>query len=99
MSQLHRGTDGRGGLLTHTTNVFSQPINYLCTRVYALTTTNVTFEAWGTVFGGNEVIASAILDRLLHYSHVFLIPGPSYRMKDKLNATVDCRTESDYNQD
>ncbi len=82
-----------------TANLFFQLINHLYTRVSVLITTNVTFEAWGTVFGGNEVIASAILDRLLHYSHVFLIPGPSYRMKDKLNVTIDCRTESDYNQD
>jgi DNA replication protein DnaC len=80
-------------------NLLFQLINHLYTRVPVVITTNVTFEAWGTVFGGNEVIASAILDRLLHYSHVFLIPGPSYRMKDKLNDTIDCHTESDYNQD
>jgi DNA replication protein DnaC len=35
---------------------------------------------------GDEVIASAILDRLLHVSHVFAINGPSYRVKDKLGA-------------
>jgi len=35
------------------------------------------------------VIAGAILDRLLHYSHVFLITGPSYRMKGKLVQTLD----------
>ncbi|TAK20263.1 MAG: hypothetical protein EPO26_18570 [Chloroflexota bacterium] len=50
-------------------------------------TSNVPFDAWGRVFGGDEVIASAILDRLLHHSHVFHITGPSYRMKDKL-ATI-----------
>jgi len=33
------------------------------------------------------------------HSHVLLIPGPSYRMKDKLSATIDYHTESDYNQD
>jgi IstB-like ATP binding protein len=37
---------------------------------------------------GHEMMAAAILDRLLHFSHVFLISGPSYRMKDK-GATVD----------
>ena len=79
-------------------NLFFQLVNHLYTRVSVLITTNVTFEAWGTVFGGNDVIASAILDRLLHYSHVFLIPGPSYRMTDKLKATIDCHTEPDYNQ-
>ena len=32
----------------------------------------------------DDVIATAILDRLLHHSHPFLINGPSYRMKDLL---------------
>ena len=76
-------------------NLLFQLINHLYTRMSVLITTNVTFEAWGTVFGGNEVIASAILDRLLHYSHVFLIPGPSYRMKDKFSVSIDDRRESD----
>lgn len=31
---------------------------------------------------GDEVIATAILDRLLHHSFPFLIDGPSYRMKE-----------------
>jgi hypothetical protein len=46
---------------------------------------DVPFENWGNLFG-DEVIASAILDRLLHVSHVFAINGPSYRVKDKLGA-------------
>ena len=33
---------------------------------------------------GDDVIASAILDRLLHHSHIIAINGPSYRIKDKL---------------
>jgi DNA replication protein DnaC len=51
-------------------NLFFQLVNHLYTRVAVIITTNVTFDAWGTVFGGNAVIASAILDRLLHHSHV-----------------------------
>lgn len=31
------------------------------------------------------MIKKAILDRLLHYSYLFNITGPSYRIKDKLN--------------
>ena len=81
-----------------TANLFFQLINHLYTRVSVLITTNITFDAWGTVFGGNQVIAAAVLDRLLHHSHVFLITGPSYRMKGKLSASLDHQTESDYNQ-
>lgn len=38
----------------------------------------------GKLLGGDDMIASAIPDRLLHHSHVFLIAGPSYRMRGKL---------------
>ena len=44
-------------------------------------TSNKPFEEWADVFG-DEVIATAILDRLLHHAYPFLINGPSYRMKE-----------------
>lgn len=68
----------------HRANLFFQLVSHLYTRVSVVLTSNVPFDAWGRVFGGDEVIASAILDRLLHHSHIFHIIGPSYRMKDKL---------------
>ena len=37
---------------------------------------------WGTVFG-DAVVATAILDRLLHHSHVITIRGDSYRLREK----------------
>ena len=37
---------------------------------------------------GDAVIATAILDRLLHHSHVIAIRGESYRLKDKRKAGV-----------
>jgi DNA replication protein DnaC len=43
-------------------------------------TSNKPFEEWADIFG-DEVIATAILDRLLHHSYPFLINGKSYRMK------------------
>jgi DNA replication protein DnaC len=78
-------------------NLFFQLVNHLYTRASVIVTTNVTFDGWGAVFGGNDVIASAILDRLLHHSHVFLIAGPSYRMKGKLEPSVDHSIEPEYN--
>lgn len=44
-------------------------------------TSNKEFQEWGQIFG-DDVIATAILDRLLHHSYPFLINGPSWRMKD-----------------
>lgn len=72
----------------HRANLLFQLVSYLYTRVSMVVTTNLSFDHWGTMFGGDEVIASAILDRLLHHSHVFLIAGPSYRMKDKVTQTL-----------
>ena len=73
-------------------NLFFQLVNHMYTRASIVLTTNVPFEGWGKVFGDN-VIASAILDRLLHYSHVFLITGPNYRMKGKLVQRLDDQTD------
>jgi DNA replication protein DnaC len=38
---------------------------------------------WGKILGGDDVLATAILDRLLHHAHIFNINGNTYRLKDK----------------
>ncbi len=48
-------------------------------------TSNKGFADWGELLG-DIVIATAILDRLLHHSHVLDIRGESYRLKDKRQA-------------
>src|SRR5438876_2828718 len=47
-----------------------------------LLTSNTSFSAWGSLLG-DEVLASALLDRLLHHAEVISIAGRSYRMKDR----------------
>jgi DNA replication protein DnaC len=64
-------------------NLFFQLVSRLYEHGSIILTTNKPFEEWGTVFGGDEVIAGAVLDRLLHHCHVIAINGPSYRTKDK----------------
>ncbi len=44
-------------------------------------TTNKSFESWGEIFA-DSVLASAIMDRIVHYSAIINIKGPSYRRKD-----------------
>lgn len=44
-------------------------------------TTNKTFEQWGDIFTDN-ILASAILDRVVHYSTIIKINGPSFRAKN-----------------
>jgi len=51
-------------------------------------TTNMTFDKWPQILGNDEMITKAILDRILHYSYLFNISGPSYRIKDKLKTNV-----------
>lgn len=46
-------------------------------------TSNTSFTEWGTLLGGDEVLATALLDRLLHHAEVLTINGRSYRMKDR----------------
>lgn len=48
-------------------------------------TSNKGFAEWGEVLG-DAVIATAILDRLLHHSHVLNIRGESYRLREKKRA-------------
>jgi DNA replication protein DnaC len=50
-----------------------------------LLTSNKGFGEWGEVLG-DPVIATAILDRLLHHSHVLNIRGESYRLREKKQA-------------
>jgi DNA replication protein DnaC len=49
-----------------------------------IVTTNKPFEQWGEIFT-DDVIAAAILDRLLHHSYPFFINGKSYRLKNIKN--------------
>src|SRR5438105_6857167 len=66
-------------------NLFFQLVAARYTRGALIITSNVPFEGWGKLLG-DDVLAAAILDRLLHQSEIFAINGPSYRLKDKLPA-------------
>ena len=63
-------------------HLFFQLVNRRYEKGSLLITTNQRVSEWGIVFG-DEVLATAILDRLLHHSHTFLITGESYRLREK----------------
>src|SRR5436309_3996419 len=50
-----------------------------------LLTSNTSFSDWGRLLG-DEILATALLDRLLHHAEVIAINGSSYRMKDRREA-------------
>lgn len=66
-------------------NLFFQLISRRYERGPMILTSNQSFGAWGEVFG-DRIIATAILDRLLHHAVTMNIRGNSYRLKDKLKA-------------
>jgi DNA replication protein DnaC len=66
-------------------NLFFQLVTRRYERGPMILTSNQSFGAWGEVFG-DRVIATAILDRILHHAITANIRGNSYRLKDKLKA-------------
>jgi len=63
-------------------NIFFQLISRRYEKGSTIVTSNKHFTEWGTVLG-DDVLATAILDRLLHHCDVLAINGPSYRLKDR----------------
>lgn len=72
-------------------HLFFQLVARRYERGSLLITTNQVVTQWGAVFG-DEVLAAAILDRLLHHSHTLMIQGESYRLKQKKKAGLLPRT-------
>lgn len=66
-------------------SLFFQLVSSRYERGSIILTSNKSFAEWGEVFG-DPVIATAILDRLLHHSHLVNIRGDSYRLKEKRRA-------------
>ncbi len=46
-------------------------------------TSNLEFTKWKEVLNNDEALTAAILDRLIHHSHIINIQGESYRLKQK----------------
>lgn len=65
-------------------NIMFQLVNSRYLKKSTIITTNKPFSEWGKMFQ-DETIASAILDRLLHKSHVITINGKSYRTYESIN--------------
>ncbi|MHB8492888.1 MAG: IS21-like element helper ATPase IstB [Solirubrobacteraceae bacterium] len=51
-------------------------------RVSMIVTSNKPFSAWGEIFG-DDVVAAAMIDRLVHHAEILALKGDSYRLRDK----------------
>ena len=67
-------------------NLLFQLISMRYEKGSIILTTNYNFEDWGRVFQDN-VVAAAIIDRLVHHAKIFYINGESYRLRNKLKGT------------
>ena len=68
-------------------NMLFQLINKRYEKHSTIITTNKSFGKWHEIFG-DVTLANAILDRLLHHSHIININGNSYRLKDKMEKEI-----------
>lgn len=67
-------------------NLFFQLIDMRYEKKSTILTTNMNFNEWDGIFY-DAVVANAIMDRVLHHSHVITISGRSYRLKDHIKPT------------
>jgi DNA replication protein DnaC len=51
-------------------------------RASLIVTSNKPFSAWGEIFG-DDVVAAAMIDRLVHHAEILALKGDSYRLKDR----------------
>jgi DNA replication protein DnaC len=63
-------------------NLFFQLVSSRYERASLIVTSNKPFGRWGEVFG-DDVVAAAMIDRLVHHADVVALKGDSYRLKDR----------------
>ena len=63
-------------------NLFFQLVSSRDQRASLIVTSNKPFGRWGEVFG-DDVVAAAMIDRLVHHAEVIALKGDSYRLKDR----------------
>lgn len=67
-------------------NLFFQIVNKKYELGSIIITSNLSFTKWKEVLNNDEALTAAILDRLIHYSHIINVTGESYRLKQKREA-------------
>jgi DNA replication protein DnaC len=65
-----------------TGNLFFQLVSSRYERASLIITSNRAFGRWGEVFG-DDIVAAAMIDRLVHHTDVVSLRGDSYRLKNR----------------
>jgi len=74
-------------------NLFFQLVSSRYERASLIVTSNKPFGRWGEVFG-DDVVAAAMIDRLVHHAEVISLKGDSYRLKDRDLGRVPAATKT-----
>lgn len=69
-------------------NHFFQIVSKRYEKGSVILTSNLAFSQWVQIFGGDKVVTTAILDRIIHHSHIINIQGESYRLKEKKDSGI-----------
>jgi DNA replication protein DnaC len=75
-------------------NLFFQLVSARYERASLIVTSNKPFGRWGEVFG-DDVVAAAMIDRLVHHAEVVSLKGDSYRLKDRNLGRVPAATTTE----
>lgn len=78
--------------------LFFQLMNRRYEHASTVLTSNKSFEEWGDIFG-DEVMAAALIDRILHHCHIVNIRGNSYRIRDHTDLWQSLHTPSSEDND
>lgn len=74
-------------------NLFFQVVNRRYEAGAIILTSNRAFSGWGQIFGGDVIVAAAMIDRLVHHAEVITLSGGSYRLRGKEKLTSDTSLE------
>jgi DNA replication protein DnaC len=78
-------------------NLFFQLVSARYERASLIVTSNKPFGRWGEVFG-DDVVAAAMIDRLVHHADVISLKGDSYRLKNRDLGRVPAAATTSDNQ-
>jgi len=82
-------------------NLFFQIVSLRYEHGSVIITSNRAFSAWGGIFGGDTVVAAALIDRLVHHAEIISLPigplwgkGSSYRLRGKESLARASKSEA-----
>ena len=78
-------------------NLFFQLVSSRYEHASLILTSNLPFSGWGGVFG-DQVVAAAMIDRIVHHADVLALKGASYRLRDRgIDTLPSIRAQQDQN--